>query len=276
MYETIRYEVVDPVATITLNRPDRLNAITGAMLRELQEALAAAEADASVVGIVLTGEGRGFCAGADMSRLQSQTGAESPAPMDLTTERPGAIEEMGPDFKLGLLYFMAIRKPIICAVNGPCAGLGFVIAMLCDMRFASEEAKFTTAFANRGLIAEHGISWLLPRLIGSARALDLLWSGRLVKADEAERIGLVNRVVMPDALVTEATDYVKMLAAHSAPLAMQVIKQQVYTHLSASLGQATEESIARMAHSLGQPDFKEGVMSFVEKRPPNFARVATP
>ena len=276
MYETIRYEADDPVATITLNRPDRLNAITGAMLTELQDAMGRAETDTSVVGIVLTGAGRGFCAGADTARLQAQSDAESAAPWTLEGDKPGAIDDMGPDFTVGLLYLMAIRKPIICAVNGPCAGLGFVIAMLCDMRFASEQARFTTAFANRGLIAEHGISWLLPRLVGPAHALDLLWSGRLVEAPEASRIGLVNRVVSADTLVAEATDYVTMLSTRAAPVAMQVIKQQVYRHLSASLGDATRESITLMSESLQRPDFKEGVASFVEKRPPRFARVPTP
>jgi enoyl-CoA hydratase/carnithine racemase len=189
--------------------------------------------------------------------------------------KPGAFEEMGPDFQLGLLYLMAVRKPIICAINGPCAGLGFVMAMLCDIRFASTEAKFTTAFANRGLIAEHGISWILPRLVGPAHALDLLWSGRLVDATEAASMGVVNRVVAADDLLREATGYVETLAERSAPLAIQVIKQQVYRHLSAALGDATRESLRLMKESQARADFAEGVKSFVEKRPPQFARVPT-
>ena len=276
MYETIQYTVEDPVATITLNRPDRLNAVTGQMLNEIQDAVAKAEADDHVVGIVLTGAGRGFCAGADLEQLQGLTEGGSTAAWETDDNKPGAVDEMGDDFRLGLLYLMAVRKPIIAAINGPCAGLGFVLAMVCDMRLASDEARFTTAFANRGLIAEHGISWILPRAVGSARALDLLWSGRLVESDEAERIGMVNRVVPQDRLLDETISYVKMLASRSAPVSIQVIKQQVYKHLSVGLGEAAKESLQLMAESLGRPDFREGVVSYVEKRPPNFARVTAP
>ncbi len=275
MYDTIRYEVADPVATITLNRPERLNALTPQVMTELQDAVAAAEADPQVVGIVLTGAGRGFCAGADMRRLQNLSEGATVSDWQTADGKPGAFEEMGPDFQLGLLYLMAVRKPIICAINGPCAGLGFVMAMLCDIRFASTEAKFTTAFANRGLIAEHGISWILPRLVGPAHALDLLWSGRLVDATEAASMGVVNRVVSADDLLREATGYVRTLAERSAPLAIQVIKQQVYRHLSAALGDATRESLRLMKESQARADFAEGVKSFVEKRPPRFARVTT-
>ena len=190
--------------------------------------------------------------------------------------KPGALEEMGHDFQLGLLYLMAVRKPIIAAVNGPCAGLGFVIAMLCDVRFASEGARFTTAFANRGLIAEHGISWILPRLVGSAHVLDLLWSGRLVESDEAARIGMVNRVIPQERLLDETVSYVQMLVERSASVSIQVIKQQVYKHLSVGLGEAAKESLRLMDESLEHPDFREGVVSYVEKRSPNFARVSAP
>jgi len=276
MYETIQYTVEDPVAMITLNRPDRLNAVTGQMLNEIQDAVAKSEADDHVVGIVLTGAGRGFCAGADLEQLQGLTEGGSTAAWETHDNKPGAVDEMGDDFRLGLLYLMAVRKPIIAAINGPCAGLGFVLAMICDMRLASDEARFTTAFANRGLIAEHGISWILPRVVGPARALDLLWSGRLVESDEAERIGMVNRVVPQDRLLDETISYVKMLASRSAPVSIQVIKQQVYKHLSVGLGEAAKESLQLMAESLGRPDFREGVVSYVEKRPPNFARVTAP
>ena len=276
MYETIHYAVKDPVATITLSRPDRLNAVTGQMLNEIQDAVAKAEADDHVVGIVLTGAGRGFCAGADLEQLQGLSEGGSTTAWETDDHKPGAIDEMGDEFRLGLLYLMAVRKPIIAAINGPCAGLGFVLAMLCDMRLASEEARFTTAFANRGLIAEHGISWILPRVVGPARALDLLWSGRLVEADEAERIGMINRIVPHDQLLDETISYVEMLATRSAPVSIQVIKRQVYTHLSVGLGEAAKESLQLMAESLGRPDFREGVVSYVEKRPPEFARVTAP
>ncbi len=273
MYDTIAYSVNDPIATITLNRPDRLNAITGQMLSELQAAFGAAEGDSRVVGILLTGAGRGFCAGADMEQLKATSRRGSSEERKAAETKPGALDEMGPDFQLGYTFLMSIPKPIVVAINGPCAGLGFVIAMLCDIRFASDRATFTTAFANRGLIAEHGISWILPRLIGSAHALDLLWSGRRFDAAEAERIGVVNRVVEHDRLLDHATSYLKMLATHSAPMSLKIMKQQVYKHLMTPLHGAMQESLQLMSESLARDDFKEGVASFVEKRPPRFARI---
>ena len=277
MFENIDYTVDEPIATITLNRPDRLNALTGPMLRELQEAGTAAEADERVVSILLTGAGRGFCAGADMGGLQaaSEGQARSSITHD-TSGRPGDYEMLGEDYALGYTYLMAVRKPIVAAVNGPCAGLGFVIAMLCDIRFASDKALFTTAFAQRGLVAEHGISWILPRLVGPARALDLLLSARKVDGTEAEQLGLVNRTVPHEQLLDATQDYLVTMSTRSAPLALQTMKHQVYKHLDAPLGGALRESADLMTASLTHPDFKEGVNSYVEKRPPRFARVTVP
>ena len=277
MFENIDYTVDEPIATITLNRPDRLNALTGPMLRELQEAVTAAEADERVVSILLTGAGRGFCAGADMGGLQaaSEGQARSSITHD-TSGRPGDYEMLGEDYALGYTYLMAVRKPIVAAVNGPCAGLGFVIAMLCDIRFASDKALFTTAFAQRGLVAEHGISWILPRLVGPARALDLLLSARKVDGTEAEQLGLVNRTVPHEQLLDATQDYLVTMSTRSAPLALQTMKHQVYKHLDAPLGGALRESADLMPASLTPPAFKEGVNSYVEKRPPRFARVTVP
>lgn len=273
MYEAVRYQVEDPIATITLARPDSLNALTGPMLLELQHAFGEAEKDDRVVGILVTGEGRGFSAGADMQMLRgaAEGGGRSAETPKLEVERPGA--DLGEDFSRGYTYLLTIRKPILAAINGPCAGLGFVIAMLCDLRFASERAVFTTAFANRGLIAEHGISWILPRLIGPSRALDLLWSGRKFDAAEAEKLGVVNRVLPHDALLAESQAYLRMLAERSAPRSLMVMKQQIYKHLTTPLGESYRESDQLMAESLGRPDFKEGVMSFLEKRAPRFERI---
>lgn len=275
MYEAIDYTVEGPVATITLNRPDRLNAITGQMIKEIQDAIGKADANEDIVGIILTGAGRGFCAGGDIESLQELSQGGSLTAWEMGDKKPGSTAEMGPDFQVGLLYLMAVRKPIIAAINGPCAGLGFVLAMVCDIRFASDTARFTTAFANRGLIAEHGISWILPRLIGSAHALDLLLSGRVIDSEEAAKIGIVNRTITSDRLLDESTNYVKGLAERSAPVSMKVIKQQVYRHLSASLGEAARESIELMAESLKRPDFREGVLSYIEKRPPKFTRLSS-
>ena len=273
MYRELIYEVNDPIATITLNRPERLNALTGRLLDEIKHAVATAEADERVVGIILTGAGRGFSAGADMQGLKSTAEGAERAEEERLESTPGD-PSLGPDFAITYSYLLAVRKPLIAAINGPCAGLGFVIAMLCDMRFASENAVFTTAFANRGLIAEHGVSWILPRLIGPSHALDILWSGRRFDAAEADRMGVVNRVVAHDDLLAETEAYIKDLATRSAPASLMIMKQQVYKHLMASLGDAMEESNRLMTESLRRNDFKEGVDSYLEKRPPEFERIS--
>ncbi len=274
MYEQILYEVKEPVATITLNRPDRLNALTDRMLAELRHALAAAERDSKVVGIVLTGSGRGFTAGMDMQSLGeiADGGAAGGAGLaELQTDLGNT--DMGPEFGVTWGYLMTIKKPLIAAVNGPCAGLGFSIAMLCDLRFASEKAVFTTSFAQRGLVAEHGVSWILPRLIGPAHALDLLLTARRVDAEEAFRLGIANRVIAPEKLLDETRAYIEELAAKSSPTSLMVMKQQVYRHLMQPLGEAMRETNVLMDESLNRADFKEGVASFVERRPPRFPRV---
>ncbi len=275
MYKEIKYEVDGPSAVITLNRPEALNALTHNMMDELKHALAAAESDESVVGIILTGEGRGFCAGMDMNALDAQASGgdlnDGVAPTKLNAD-PGD-KSMGPDFEVTFTYIMSIRKPIIVAVNGACAGLGMSIALLCDMRFASDNAKFVTAFSQRGLVAEHGQSWILPRLIGPARALDLLWSSRRVMAEEAKELGLVDRVFAADDLLKETKAYIQELADNSAPVSMKLMKQQIYRHMNMSLGDAMRETNKLMAESLERPDFAEGVKSFMEKRRPDFDKI---
>jgi len=275
MYKEILYTVDDPIATITLNRPDRLNALTGQLLTEMKHAFAQAENDPSVVGIILTGAGRGFSAGADMAGLKAtsegSTSSFRGTPTGLEAD-PGA-EEMGPEFKVSYAWLMAVRKPIIAAVNGPCAGLGFAIALLCDLRFAAESAVFTSAFANRGLIAEHGTSWILPRLVGPSNALDIMWTGRKFDAAEAYRLGVVNRVVADGELLEAARSYLVDLTSRSSPTSLMIMKQQIYRHLMQPVGEALRESDRLMAESISRPDFKEGVASYLEKRPPRFERV---
>lgn len=274
MYQELIYEVEDPIATITLNRPDRLNALTGRLLSELKHAIAEAEKDDRVVAIVLTGAGRGFSAGADMKNLKQTADGDGGNSFAETLEASPGDPDLGADFQVTYGYLLAVRKPLVAAINGPCAGLGFVIAMLCDLRFLSDRATFTTAFANRGLIAEHGVSWILPRLIGPAKALDILWTGRKFDATEADRLGLANRVVPHDELLPETRAYLTQLATHSAPRSLMIMKQQVYKHLMAPLGPAMTESNELMAKSLKGKDFKEGVDSFLEKRPPKFERIS--
>ena len=283
MYEQILFEVADPVATIRLNRPDRLNAWTDRMGEEVRHALAAAEADKSVVGIVLTGAGRGFCAGADLKNLQAistddhgrveRRGGERGARAASALAADPGDPEMGDSFRKTYSYLMSIRKPIIAAINGPCAGMAMPIALFCDLRFASESATFTTAFVRRGLIAEWGLSWTLPRLVGTAHALDLLLSGRKIDAREAERMGLVNRVLRDDKLVSHCQDYVRELAANSSPASMSVMKRQVYQQLTRELGPSLDEAVKLMVESFSRPDFKEGVDSFLQRRPPKFPRI---
>lgn len=278
MYEEVLYDVVDPVATITLNRPERLNALTARTQVELKHALIRAEGDERVVGIVLTGAGRAFSAGADMQALSQIADAqrmerdESLAALEAETR----AREVDPEFKITWSFIPSIRKPVIAAINGPVAGMSFAIASLCDLRFAAEGAVFTTSFSQRGLVAEHGISWTLSRLVGPSRALDLLWTARKFDATEAEHIGFVDRVFPPDELLPATRDYIVELAARCSPTSIMEMKRQVYLHMMRPLNEAMDESNRLMAESLARPDFKEGVASFLEKRPPNFARIKTP
>lgn len=277
MYEEILYEVADPVATITLNRPDKLNALTAQTMQEIRHAVANAEEREDVVGIVVTGAGRGFCAGLDMGILQAIQEAGDISAMasggEVETAQPG-VDSMRSEFGGGpFTYLFSVRKPIIAAVNGACAGLGFSLAMCCDLRFASESAVFTTVFAHRGLVAEHGMSWVLPRLIGSARALDILWSGRKFDGAEALQLGVANRVAAPESLLEEANAYVHDLAARCSPTSIMHMKQQVYNQLLQPLGEAMRETNRLQDESSKWPDLKEGVASFVERRPPNFNRI---
>ncbi len=255
-------EIDDPVAVIRLNRPEKLNAFTFGMIAEIRSAVERAASDRRVVGIVLTGTGRAFSAGLDAGDLQRST-------------REGAPESGGrSEHELPALfsYLLRVPKPVIAAVNGVAAGGGFVLAMMSDLRFASESASFITVFSRRGLIAEHGTSWLLPRMLGVSRALDLLWSSRRIDAAEALRIGLVDRVAAPERLLGEARDYIRELAANVSPRSIAVIKSQIYRHLSEAMAPAIHDADRLMKQALEHPDAKEGVASLLEKRPPRFER----
>ena len=270
-FEQIRYEIKGGVATITLNRPEKLNAWTFRMEREWKQALAHAEKQEDVRVIVLTGAGRGFCAGADLSVLSDiQSGVFEVDEETITGEDVVAGTGVRDDFKKPYTFPLAIAKPIIAAVNGPAYGLGMVHALYCDLRFASDRATFATAFVHRGLIAEHGIAWLLPRLIGVERALDLLLSGRTIDAQEAERIGLVSRVIPHEELSDAVQVYAQNLATTSSPRSMAVIKRQVWESLMMELGPATNVAIKEMLESFASEDFCEGISAFMEKRPPEF------
>ncbi len=271
--ETV-YTVADRVATITLNRPDKLNAWTAIMDQEVRAAIYEAEADSNVRVIILTGAGRGFCAGADMSLLGAiaQEGLEGYRGPEsfLRNTSNGERQDVRPDFQKKYSYFPSIQKPVIAAVNGPAVGLGFILTLYCDLRFASETARFGTAFAKRGLIAEYGLAWMLPRLIGPANALDMLFSARLVDANEALRMGLVNQVYPQDSFMQSVQRYALDLANNVSPRSMGIIKRQVYNAMFQTLGEAFETAEHEMVESLQCEDFKEGVAHFVEKRAPVF------
>lgn len=257
----VAYEVEGPVAIVRLDRPEKLNAFTPQMLREIRAAVERAADDERVVGIVLTGAGRGFCAGLDTSTLSRIANTGSMVEPAAPSEEPPAL----------FSYFLRIPKPMIAAINGVAAGAGVVLGLSCDLRFASEQASFTTAFSQRGLVAEQGISWFLPRLVGTSRALDLLWSARRVDVQEAYRIGMVDRVVAPERLVDEAKAYIADLAARVSPNSMAVMKEQIYRDVALPFDVACVEMDKQVRAELGHPDTKEGIASFLERRPPRFA-----
>jgi enoyl-CoA hydratase/carnithine racemase len=278
-YQDILYAIEGHIAVITLNRPERLNAWTADMNSSVRRAICAAAVDAAVRVIVVTGAGRGFCAGADMDNLQrvrsgqSQGRATAPAPAGEQAE-PLPSSDLGPDVSAHyggqFGYLMSIRKPIIAAINGACAGIGLVFAMYCDLRFAAADAKFTTAFAQRGLVAEHGISWLLPRIAGVAQALDILLSARKFTGEEAVRLNLVNRAFPQQQFLSSVMEYARHLAETVSPRSMAVIKAQVWKSQYQDLNQDIDVGNAEMQKSFASDDFKEGVAHFVERRAARF------
>jgi len=243
------------VLTVCFNRPTRRNAMTGELELAYLTLLKRAERESSVRAVVVTGAGGAFCSGADLSALQAAT--ENPV-------TPGDPHS-DPTFPL------SFRKPLIAAVDGPCIGLGFAEALFCDVRFASTEAKFSTAFARRGLIAEYGLSWLLPQVIGRAHALDLLMTGRTIAADEAERIGLVRQVTSSEDVVAAAHAYAVEVAQFSSPTSIAVIKEQINADAGRDMDGAVTDAFRLMAESFERPDLIEGVTAHFEKRPPLFA-----
>jgi len=274
VYEEISYEKHGAAAVVTLNRPPTLNALTGRMQAELRHAIGQSERDPDIFGIVLTGAGRGFCSGVDMGWLaeMSAAGRRTGTSYPHLEATPGD-PSLGENFAAGYTYFLTVRKPIIAAINGAAAGLGMSITLFCDLRFGCPETKFVTSFSARGLVAEHGQSWMLPRLIGPSRALDLFFSSRKVGADEAYAMGLLDRVVETEQLLDEACAYLDTLSTSTAQYSLMMMKRQVYRHLNAELGPAMSETQHWMDESLAREDFKEGVASFQESRTPRFSPI---
>jgi enoyl-CoA hydratase/carnithine racemase len=280
-YPDILYAVKDRIATITLNRPDRLNAYTDRMAASIRLAMADAARDSAVRVVVLTGAGRGFCAGADMDLLQGiqQTGSERQASRGAGEVGDAFDSKFGPKLDnefadmRRFAYFMRTRKPIIAAINGPAAGIGLIMTLYADLRFVSDKAVLTTSFAQRGLIAEHGISWLLPRLIGPANTLDILLSARKFSPTEAKEMGLVNKVFQAETFIDNVMAYARLLADTVSPRSMAVMKAQVWKSYFQDFGEALVTADAEMPPSFKWPDFKEGVDHFIQKRTPKFADI---
>lgn len=240
------------VAVLSFNRPDSMNGMTGDMEVAYFRRLLDAEADPSVRVIVVTGTGRAFCPGADLAH------------------RPGRNEEPLPNASMARTIPLEIAKPMIAAINGACAGVGLAYALQCDLRFAVNGAKFTTAFARRGLIGEYGMAWLLDAIAGRQVALDLLLSGRVVLAEEAAELGIISKSVAPDDLMPTVMAYATDLAANASPASMATIKHQVNTEPSMSAHHALMNAEGLMRESLQGADVTEGIASFLEKRQVEF------
>ena len=280
-FEEILVSTNGGITKITLNRPDKLNAWTTVMGNEVKRAIEIAGQDKECRCVVVTGAGRGFCAGADMGNLKDISDGDNEKEMevDMAIKPYRTDKNLGPEilenFEGRFAYMYNCPKPIIAMINGACAGIGLIFSLYADLRFTSNEAKFTTAFASRGLIAEHGIAWLLPRLVGEAKALDLLLSARIFKGDEAESLGLVNKSISAAELENFVNNYAKHMAERVSPRSMTIMKRQIRAGYSQTFSKSLEIADKEMFLSFEQDDFKEGVESFVENRAPKFKGIGT-
>lgn len=258
--DQVLYEVDGHVATLTLNRPDRLNAISGPMLRQLSERLLEADADRQVRAIVLTGAGRAFCAGLDLQDVSSGTGIGSgggggSSELDVRNAPPVVLHD--------------IDTPTICALNGGAAGYGMDIALGCDLRIAAESGKLAAAFTKRGILPESGGTWLLPRMVGWAKASEIIFTGRTLSAEECLEIGLVNAVVPDGALAGEVKALAEEIAGN-APLAVRASKRLMRAGLEETFSDHVHHVYLQLLPLFATKDFREGMASFLEKRPPSF------
>ncbi|MGB9174109.1 MAG: crotonase/enoyl-CoA hydratase family protein [Bradyrhizobium sp.] len=273
-YETITYEVSEQILTITLNRPDKLNAFNATMMRELIEAFDAADADDDVRAIIVTGAGRAFCAGADLS-----SGADT---FDRDARRgpvkrlpDGRVDYSDPNARDGggqvTLRIFKCLKPVIAAVNGPAVGIGATMLLAMDIRIASENAKFGFVFSQRGIVPEAASSWFLPRIVGISQALEWCFTGRVFPAQEALAGRLVSRVVLPDELLATARGLAREIATKTAPVSVALIRQMMWRLSGTDDPMEAHKVDSRGIYSRGRSgDVREGVMSFLEKRPANF------
>ena len=264
-YEQIQYTVEDRIATITLNRPEKLNAWTDVIAGEVWVAMHEADSDAGVRVIVLTGAGRAFCVGGDIGGFKSDN------PRYLIDKLPRSYDfSRRPDFQSRTSYFPTLDKPVIAMLNGPTAGIGLIHALFCDVRIAADDAVITTAMSRVGLASEYGMGWILQRVVGHGNAFDLMLSSRKVKGAEAVAIGLVNQI-FPKVKLAEATyAYARELAEKCSPRSLRVIKKQLWELPFQTLHEAVISDSEEMLLANVCEDFKEAKESFMEKRPPNF------
>ena len=249
------------VAVLTLNRPDRMNAWGIDMANAFYECVDRAEAAPHIRVLVVTGSGGAFCAGAHLG--SSETIGDS-------LSRAGDVDISKIIGDRPVSFLTGLRKPVVAAIDGPCVGIGLVLALMCDVRFATTGAKFAAPFAKRGLVAENGISWILPRLVGWGVAMDLLLSGRTFYADEAADLHLIKEIVVTEALMERVLEYAEGIAVQCAPSSLAYIKEQAYRDSTGDVGEAGSRAEALMGRSLTRPDFAEGILAFFEKRKPNF------
>lgn len=269
-----KYSTDGPVATLTLSRPHRRNAWTGRMHHELRWLLMGAEQDPAVRVVVITGDGRDFCVGADSAALENHSargGYDDGLPEEVPQPGYGVSGVgVGRVFDQNFAFMMALDVVVIAAVNGAAAGVGFVLACYCDLRFASPGAKLTTAHGPLGLPAEYGLSWVLPRLVGLTRANDLLLSSRKFLAADTDGWGLFNEIVEDDRLLAHSTEYAHDLATRVAPGSLATTKRQIYLDQHRDVGTAVADSDRLLSEMMREPDYREGVAALVERRPPRW------
>ncbi len=273
-YQTIRYHRDNNVGVLTLTRPKQYNAWTGQMNLEVKHAIEVAENDTEVVGIVITGEGKAFCAGADMADLMAISGqgekAEQTGPK--FDADPGD-DSMPAVYRKTFSYLASVQKPIIAAVNGAVAGMALPFILFADLRFFSKSGFVMSAFPQRGLVAEYGTSWILPRIVGVDKAFDILYTSRKIYGEEAHSLGLATKVFEDGDLVQESINYIQFLADNCAPSSLKQIKGQVYRDLFREPEEALDEATRLMLESFSGEDMKEGVAAFMQKRKPKFKRI---
>jgi enoyl-CoA hydratase/carnithine racemase len=266
-FKDTTYDKSERIATITYNRPEKMNAWTPRMFEELRQAIDDAEKDLDIGAIVITGAGRAYCSGADIGGLNrlAEAAEQTGGGAQSASASQAEVDGMG-----RFAFMLSLKKPIIAAINGPAVGMGFANVLYCDIRIASDRARMGLIFPRRGLAIEFGSSWLLPRIVGLANAVDLALTGRLIDAQEALRMGLVSRVVSDQELLPATRALAAELANQCSPLGISYVKRFVYQHLYTDLPTALRDEAESAGVMLHSQDFKEGIRAFLEKRAPKF------